>query len=583
MTTPETGRSRIRSETPRRRSRSFRRVRPGLDPLEPRRVLSGLLNGDFGISDPGDPGFGYTLRGGASISGGQGVLAESGATQPGIAQTFTIAPGTTALRFSIIAADLAANGSLDPIDAFEVALLDAGTGLPLVGPPVNLPNTDSLLNLQQNGEVYHAPGVTVPGAGGSGQVASLAFPVVVTVDLSGIAPGTEALVSFDLLGFGPSASSVRIDDLQLLSSGPPLLTLQLDPASDSGTTGDDLTRHDTVNLVGNTDPNQTVELDLNNDGSTDLTTTADATGLYRFDAITLAEGTSTLRVSTTNASGTTGATRTITLDTAPPTGALIAPVPDSTIQQDPGFIEVQWTDTGAAGLLESSFGPDDVTITGVDVDSAEPLGGGRVRYHYNADGDTLPRGTIRVTLVAGQVVDRADNPSPAGDASFVVADDVIPPPPPPPPPPPVPSGPVLSRLRRYGYHRQRTSLVLNFDRDLDAASARRAEHYVLVGAGRDGRIGTRDDRRIKLVSAVYDAAARAVVLRPVRRLSVFRPYQLRLIGTGPAGITDTTGHLLDGDGDGRAGGDHVVRFDRQILAGRAADLAPALRSDRRDV
>ena len=90
------------------------------------------------------------------------------------------------------------------------------------------------------------------------------------------------------------------------------------------------------------------------------------------------------------------------------------------INQDSGFIDVQWTDAGAAGLDVTSFGAPDVTISGVTVDSFENRGGGLVRYHYaDGDDDELPPGTVQVTLVAAAVADRAGNLSAQVVQSFV--------------------------------------------------------------------------------------------------------------------------------------------------------------------
>jgi hypothetical protein len=85
---------------------------------------------------------------------------------------------------------------------------------------------------------------------------------------------------------------------------------------------------------------------------------------------------------------------------------------------DPSYLDVQWTDPGAAGLDETSFGTANVTISGVTVDRIENLGGGRVRYLYGDDGHHLQNGLIDVVLVGGQVSDRAGNPNATQTASF---------------------------------------------------------------------------------------------------------------------------------------------------------------------
>src|SRR5205823_3962651 len=116
-----------------------------------------------------------------------------------------------------------------------------------------------------------------------------------------------------------------------------------------------------------------------------------------------------LRLQATNAAGTTTTPRTITLDTLGPAGSLVQPAAETSVGTDPGFVEIQWADAGAAGLDTSTFDTADITIPVVDVDRIQDLGSGRVRYIYNDDGDTLPSGTVNVTLVAGQVTDLVGN------------------------------------------------------------------------------------------------------------------------------------------------------------------------------
>jgi hypothetical protein len=147
----------------------------------------------------------------------------------------------------------------------------------------------------------------------------------------------------------------------------------------------------------------------------------------------------------------------------------------------------------------------------------------------------------------------------------------------------VTGGPRVVNLQRFGFHTQPTTLVLSFDRDLDPARAQDPSNYQVTSPGRDRRVGTADDVIVPLRSAVYDAAARTVTLITVRRLSVFLPNHLFARGTGAGAITDTSGNLLDGDGNGQAGGDYTATFDRGILAGPAinGDAAQGLTNGQR--
>ena len=79
------------------------------------------------------------------------------------------------------------------------------------------------------------------------------------------------------------------------------------------------------------------------------------------------------------------------LDTQPPAGALASPVPNALTSHDSGYVLVQWSDGGPAGLDDTSFDTADVTVSGVTIDRVENLGGDAIRYWYNQDGDKLAR------------------------------------------------------------------------------------------------------------------------------------------------------------------------------------------------
>ena len=65
-------------------------------------------------------------------------------------------------------------------------------------------------------------------------------------------------------------------------------------------------------------------------------------------------------------------------------------------------------------------------------------------------------------------------------------------------------------------------------------------------------------RSIRIESAVYDAATRTVTLRPEERLYLYHRFRLTVVGTGPTGVTDTSGNLLDGQKTGHPGRDFVT-------------------------
>ena len=116
-------------------------------------------------------------------------------------------------------------------------------------------------------------------------------------------------------------------------------------------------------------------------------------------------------------------------------------------------------------------------------------------------------------------------------------------------------GPTVIRLRRFGFHHMRTTLVLTFSAALDPAKAQDPANYTLIGP-------LPGHSQIRIVSAVYNSSKHSVRLSPVHRLNVHNWYHYRLSVSGNAmtGLTDTARSLMDGDEDGKPGGDYVVNF-----------------------
>lgn len=124
------------------------------------------------------------------------------------------------------------------------------------------------------------------------------------------------------------------------------------------------------------------------------------------------------------------------------------------------------------------------------------------------------------------------------------------------PPTPVATGPRVVGLERHGIHAQPTTLVVRFDSPLDPSQARNLAAYRLV----DQR-----GRPVKIRSVSLDPTGQVVTIQPATRLPLARRFRLTLAGSGAAGLTDTTGRLLDGDNDRQAGGDYSAIVDRSRL------------------
>jgi hypothetical protein len=199
-------------------------------------LVGGVSNSAAAAAANGLPS-GWTVRGAGSVAGDTVTLQEDDRLLTSVSRLLEVSEGMTSLQFTIRDARLGPNGPLEPPDAFEVALLDADTMQPLVGTAAGLSQTDALLNVQQTGEFFFGPRVTVSGVSGSGQVASLASPLTVTVDLHGIRAGTRALLFLDLLGFGSTASSVVVSFAPPAAQPPDTGTGGGQPGGGTGTPG----------------------------------------------------------------------------------------------------------------------------------------------------------------------------------------------------------------------------------------------------------------------------------------------------------------------------------------------------------
>ena len=177
-----------------------------------------LLNGDFGPEGTDN----WVAEGDIQVTGDTVTLNESPTMQTHLAQGFMVGEGDHTLSFTISAQNLTSNGK-GPSDAFEVALLDANTGLPVVG-AIDLTRTDALLNLQTDGTERLAPGVS--------KVVNPDGSATYTVALPETLAGTPVLLSFDLLGFGAAQSSITLRDIRLNDgSGPSFAPIARDDAA----------------------------------------------------------------------------------------------------------------------------------------------------------------------------------------------------------------------------------------------------------------------------------------------------------------------------------------------------------------
>ena len=115
-------------------------------------------------------------------------------------------------------------------------------------------------------------------------------------------------------------------------------------------------------------------------------------------------------------------------------------------------------------------------------------------------------------------------------------------------------GATLSKQKK-----QITGLVLTFGGPLDASSAANATSYRLTTAGRDKKLGTKDDKVVPIALASYNAGANSVTLKPRGKLQPGVAYRLVVLSSA-GGVRDVSGRAIDGDHNGTAGGDATFLF-----------------------
>lgn len=123
------------------------------------------------------------------------------------------------------------------------------------------------------------------------------------------------------------------------------------------------------------------------------------------------------------------------------------------------------------------------------------------------------------------------------------------------------TGQTILRLQRFGFHHQTALIELTFNISLDPTRAQNPANYILQGVGRHGRF-------FAISAAIYDPIGHTVTLVPADRLLALRAsYRLTVIGTGPLGVTDSTGALLDGLNNNKPGSNYVKVFSQHHLSG----------------
>lgn len=126
-------------------------------------------------------------------------------------------------------------------------------------------------------------------------------------------------------------------------------------------------------------------------------------------------------------------------------------------------------------------------------------------------------------------------------------------------------GPQVTFIGLTGPSRGIDGAVVHFNEDLDPATAENVENYTLIGVPRRGR-----KESVAVTSAIYDPVGRTVTLQvPAFEQTDFKKTAVRINGRA-GGVTDLEGNLLDGNRDGRPGGNAVQMF--RIFSGETVTV-----------
>jgi uncharacterized repeat protein (TIGR01451 family) len=107
-------------------------------------------------------------------------------------------------------------------------------------------------------------------------------------------------------------------------------------------------------------------------------------------------------------------------------------------------------------------------------------------------------------------------------------------------------GPRVTSVQRFGYHRRPTSIQIHFDKALAPSGAENPANYLILPPGTNRLRSANTSRAMAIASIQYDPTTFTVTLHPVKRISLWHPYELIVRGSTPGSVSALSGPALEG-------------------------------------
>ena len=103
-----------------------------------------------------------------------------------------------------------------------------------------------------------------------------------------------------------------------------------------------------------------------------------------------------------------------------------------------------------------------------------------------------------------------------------------------------------------------TQVIVSLSGGVNPVQAKQLAIFRLATAGLHGSFDAKNAQILKLRSARYDTATATITLTLLKSFRLAKTVQFRINGSVPAGLIDATGRLIDGNHDGRPGGNAIA-------------------------